>query len=664
MLARNQNTLPPWINSELRVNEHSDEMIVVLSQKKSFAFYKTNFHASVLHLADQKDTYFTLGADEASTAIVAIAADLDVARVLFMGCSKGGFGALLMAALCSTKDKSRQYSSLCFGPQTRIYPENPRVRFPSYKKLLELALDDRDIAADLARYGDVTHVPSTTRATIVFGDDNTNDRLEAESVSGESVSLVRLSLKTHSVVLPFLVDNTDRAAVTDIVDSLTQAASKQQDLQSSMRSSAIVDEIMKLPRTKSLATLCQEALSGSSEVRVFREEALGLDAVGGSEPSTYADVVRAAPTNVGKGQAMKKALWVTCGIRGNAGDALLYQVTRKLFEGLVDLDFRYVSEPVYIRDGQEPPRNVIIGPGGMFVQTNSSRHLHQKLAKQWDQFRDSKFFLWSTGILGKPSEEEIKAVRRVTERASKIIVRATRESEFIRGVDPSTEPEWSPCVSLFSDTLLDIKPRKRDVVVVNLDDFLFNEANFRDHPLRRFRAYAEAEGLQVRSMINASGDSNRMLLDLFPPIDIDVPLFGELLRTELTGKEFNQAFNDALSKHPSFGERYCDSRFAFGKRLHGWLPFLAFDTPAAFIGMPERRGMPSDYFGSNEFLCNVPRNTKMTREQLDDMANAMIGKLNFFIHNEDRLVASIAEKRASLGEKLRTQAAEFAATLT
>jgi hypothetical protein len=271
MLAKTETLLPPWINSELRINKKSNEMIVVLSQKKSFAFYRTEFHPSVLHLADQKDAYFTFGADELSTAIVTIAADLTVERMLFVGCSKGGFGAMLMAALCSTKDKRRQYSSLCFSPQTRIHPENPNVRFPSYKGLLKKALSDRAVAEDLARYGDVTHVPSTTSSTIIFGDLNTNDRSEAESVSGKNVSLVRLPLKTHSIVLPFLVDNTNRAAVTDIVESLTKAAGKQQDLQSTMRSSAMVDEILTLPRTKSLATLCQEALSGFSAINVFSE---------------------------------------------------------------------------------------------------------------------------------------------------------------------------------------------------------------------------------------------------------------------------------------------------------------------------------------------------------------------------------------------------------
>lgn len=360
---------------------------------------------------------------------------------------------------------------------------------------------------------------------------------------------------------------------------------------------------------------------------------------------------------------MKKALWITCGIRGNAGDALLYQVTRKLFGGLVNLDFRFVSEPNYILEGQETPLNVIIGPGGMFVQTNSSRHLHQKIDRQWDQFQETKFFLWSTGILGRPTSDEVKAVRRITSRAPKIIVRAQKEAELIRAVDPATNPEWAPCTSLFTDTLLDIKPNKRDIVVVNFDAHLINEENYANHPLRRFKAYAESEGLEVRLMVNAAGDSNRMMLDLFPLIDIDVPLFDDLLRAELTGKEFNIAFNQALPKHPSFGQRYSASRFAFGKRLHAWLPFLAFDTPSAFVGMAARRGMPMDYFGSNEFLCAVPHTTGMTQEQLDEMANALIGKLNFFIHNEDRLVASIAEKRAALKEQLLVQAADFAAAM-
>lgn len=356
---------------------------------------------------------------------------------------------------------------------------------------------------------------------------------------------------------------------------------------------------------------------------------------------------------------MKRALWITCGPRGNAGDALLYDVTRKLFEGKVDLDFRYVSEPWYIRRRDAPTENVMIGPGGMFVQTNSSKHLHQKLGKQWDKFADKRFFLWSTGILETPKPEEVPQVRRVTERADKIVVRATKESEFIKDV-AGVDSEWAPCASLFTDRLLGVEKNVDDVVVVNFDDFLFTEENIGDHPLKRFLAYARAEGLEVRSMVNAGGDSNRMMLDLFPLIEADRPLLEEFLRGDPSGREFNDGFNAAIEKMPSFGARYTNARFAFGKRLHGWLPFMAFDQPAAFIGMHARRGMPKDYFGNNEFLCAVPRGRRLDREQLDSVANGMIGKLNFFIHNEARLSARIAERREELWDRLQVQVDEFA----
>jgi hypothetical protein len=260
---------PNFINWELRIKEHSDALVVVLSQKKSFAFYKTQFAESVLHIADQQDTYFTLGAEETASAVIAVATDIGAFNILFCGCSKGGFGALLMASLCSSMDGLRKYSSLCFGPQTKIHPENPRVQFPSYKSLLRKAQQDGSIANALAKHGNVTNVPAGARAVLIYGDQNVNDRAEAEDVSGSNVSLIPMPLKTHSVVLPFLVDNKDAAAVTAIVESLTQAAQRQADLKTTMRSSATIKEILSLPRTKSLPKLCTEMLSGVKKLQVF-----------------------------------------------------------------------------------------------------------------------------------------------------------------------------------------------------------------------------------------------------------------------------------------------------------------------------------------------------------------------------------------------------------
>lgn len=362
--------------------------------------------------------------------------------------------------------------------------------------------------------------------------------------------------------------------------------------------------------------------------------------------------------------AAKKALWITLGEKGNAGDALIYQATRRAFDGLVDLDFRSVSDPLYLPEGKGTPDNIIIGPGGILVQTNSSKHLHEKLARQWPQLLNSRFHLWSTGVLEKPSDKEAESLKKLLAQTKQVVVRAGREADFLRGVDPLVDPVWSPCASLFSDSLFSIEARKRDVVVLNLDSFLFTEENIRDHPLRRFKEYAESNGLEVRSMTNAAGDSNSLLLDVFPLIEIDEPHFDALLRGNPAGREFHAPFTKALRAHPSIAGRYLDCRFAFGKRLHGWLPFLAFDTPAAFIGMHTRRGMPKEYFGSDTFLCDVPRKQNMSRDQIEQMADMMIGKLNYFIRNEDNLVASIRQRRAELKAQFRAQVSDFAAGLS
>lgn len=361
---------------------------------------------------------------------------------------------------------------------------------------------------------------------------------------------------------------------------------------------------------------------------------------------------------------MKKALWVTLGIRGNAGDALIYETTKKLFAGLIDLDFRTVGEPRYIRRNDNEPENVIIGPGGILARTNSARHVQRRFHQEWPHFENSDLFIWSSGILQQPLIHEIPILRQILAKASRIVVRASKEAELIRSIAPEAVPIVLPCTSLFTDKLLAVEPNRSDVVVVNVDASLFNENNIRNHPLKRFKAYAESEGLDVRGMANAYGDFNRYTLDLFPLTQVDQEVFGDFLARELNSKEFYAPFTERLQHVRSFGERYANARFAFGKRLHGWLPFLAFDTPAAFIGMPARRGMPRDYFGSDELLCAVPRKHSMTTDQLDVMADMMIDKLRFFIKHEERLSRQIAADRTRLWNQLQTQAVDFADVLS
>jgi len=356
---------------------------------------------------------------------------------------------------------------------------------------------------------------------------------------------------------------------------------------------------------------------------------------------------------------IEQALWLALGRRGNAGDGLLYEVTRALFEGRLDLDFRSVQLGSYIRAGDPPPANVVVGPGAVLAGTFSSKKLQPALTDQWAQFGRARYHLWSTGLSFAPAPEEIPDVLRVTRRTRQLYVRGTREAEFFRGVDPDLNPIWAPCASLFTERLLDLEPRKKDVVVVNFDSFLFRDELAHDHPLQRFKDFAEAQGLEVRSLINGRPDLNAHLLEMFPMIDIDRPYFERFAHEYDSAGKFTKDYNAALEAHHSLGDRHNDCRFAFGKRLHGWLPFMAFDTPSAFIGLDTRRGFPRDYFGSDEFLCDVPRGSEMSRASLERMASMMVEKLQYFIDNEDRLRSQIAERRAGLWEQLQAHADSF-----
>lgn len=175
----------------------------------------------------------------------------------------------------------------------------------------------------------------------------------------------------------------------------------------------------------------------------------------------------------------------------------------------------------------------------------------------------------------------------------------------------------------------------------------------------RFKKYAESLGLEVYSMINGRPDINEHLLDIFPMLEIDRHHLEPLV--PYVDKAIKFTNNQGLLDFPlSFGERYNNCRFAFGKRLHGWLPFFAFDIPAAFIGAHVRRGFPKDYFGNNDFLCDVPRSNNMSEADLNKMTDMMIDKLIFFVGHEDYLSKGIAERREELWELAQTESKLFA----
>lgn len=250
-----------WVTSKFRKKEGSDELIVVFSPSKKMTFYRTDFPASVLFLADQRGTYYTHGAERVTTIIKRLAYRTGARRVLLMGPSKGGFASLMFARQLSYLDDTREYSALAFSPQTAIYPQNLSIPFPSYEQLLKRARRDDSLMQSLKAFGDASDL-GKVRAAIIFGAGNRDDSLEAQRVSGNRVTFIALPISGHSSSLPFLCDTTKKDEVVEVVRKLSDAAKDQKDLALRQRSEDMIAELMAIPKMPTLSEVCRLVLDG------------------------------------------------------------------------------------------------------------------------------------------------------------------------------------------------------------------------------------------------------------------------------------------------------------------------------------------------------------------------------------------------------------------
>lgn len=250
-----------WVTSKFRKREGSDELIVVFSPSKKMTFFRADFPASVLFMADQGGTYYVRGAERTAKIIRRMAYKTGAKRVLLMGPSKGGFAAMMFAKMLSYRDDTREYCALAFSPQTKIYPKNPNIPFPSYEQMIKLAGSDLGLMQSLMAYGDASSL-GDVRAAIVFGAGNRDDSLETQRITGRRVTFIALPITGHSSSLPFQCDTTNRNEVVEVVRKLSAAAKDQQDLALRQKSEIMIEELIAIPRMPTLSEVCRLVLDG------------------------------------------------------------------------------------------------------------------------------------------------------------------------------------------------------------------------------------------------------------------------------------------------------------------------------------------------------------------------------------------------------------------
>ncbi|OAP39518.1 hypothetical protein ATC00_09745 [Sinorhizobium americanum] len=349
---------------------------------------------------------------------------------------------------------------------------------------------------------------------------------------------------------------------------------------------------------------------------------------------------------------------------------LIFQTFNKLFDNEIDSTWHHVRlDKLDVR-----ARNVIIGPGGLLSGAYKPevapdelviRHLTPIRLAAWKK-QARPVFAFGTGTntpfengpTSKPfSAESGKTIAKLAQVSDGLYLRGSADIRRLAALCATEDLhkfKFQPCPSVFLDRLFSVRPQVSDQIAINFPlEKSLTADNAKTHPLNRFVEFAKALGLSVALLDNHPSDINKIALDLFAPPQSDA---GQSDFVADTAKEDGQKlFEQRWTSVPFVASRFNGYRFAFGVRLHSFLPFMAFNTPSVFLaGNPIRMPMPIEYFGNPAFGAKVA----FGQANFGQVVDGMIERLKYFVKNEDRLRMEIADQRARLWEITQKNKAE------
>jgi tetratricopeptide (TPR) repeat protein len=350
----------------------------------------------------------------------------------------------------------------------------------------------------------------------------------------------------------------------------------------------------------------------------------------------------------------------------NAGDVLIYQCFKALFADSLKINYKHIR-----MDKLENMDDVIIiGPGGILSGSYEAdkrpnewliRYLDLKKLNEFKQAKKQIFF-FGTGT--NTPENASASQKPFNDYSSKVIADliALSQGVYLRGHSDIQRIQklaykqdiykfrFQPCPSLFSDRLFNIKPDKKDIIALNLPlgdaggGRVIGQNNYKNHPILKFVKYANSFGLKVCFCPNHNMDINEYVFEMFDDVLFNKENF-MAFKEENNKQKWQYAIQQEWESYDSIANRFNGFRFAFGARLHAWLPYMAFNTPSLFLtSNPIRIPMPIDYFENSKFQATVPWHPKT----IDAMIQDMIDRLSMFIKEEDALVEIIKTRKEFL----------------
>ncbi len=224
----------------------SERLVVLFSSHPGHPFKSIDFRATVLSIADQNLTYFCQRSDIIISAIDKVLSDSNYQEVIFIGASKGGFGAIKQSQLLA-KRNNRKIHCIVFSPQTKVYPPNSALRFPSYRKMIESSQFNPELLKALQELGCAESANDPLVPILcAYSARNDTDKIEALRIKGDYIRYIPIDMAFHFCILPFICDTSNAESIQAAVIHLFGRAPGQIDLSELMRPDAILQLIEEL----------------------------------------------------------------------------------------------------------------------------------------------------------------------------------------------------------------------------------------------------------------------------------------------------------------------------------------------------------------------------------------------------------------------------------
>ena len=238
--------------------------MISYSHHDRFHLYKYFNDIDLLFVADRTARYYVPRCGVLSRAICDVIQAGDYDNAIFLGASKAGYGALRHIAAMAPLDMRTKLTAVVFSPQTSIYPVNPNLGYPTYKRMIETAETHDGLRADLERYGSLPENIGrrNLRVHCAYGLRNRTDRIEAGRLRGASTTYLSLDLRSHLSILPFLCDTSDANAVNATINGLYGRSGDEDlaDIMAADVAQTIRQELLAIPRLKPLKLFISDYL--------------------------------------------------------------------------------------------------------------------------------------------------------------------------------------------------------------------------------------------------------------------------------------------------------------------------------------------------------------------------------------------------------------------